>query len=397
MENQTTAQSTETRLSQRPVRGRVLIVDDDPALVRAYGRILKSAGYAVATATDGEAAVASFRDQPSDVVFTDISMPGMGGMGLLRAVHDIDEEVPVVLATGGPTVETAIQAMDDGALKYLVKPVDPAALLEVIERAVHLSRMAVVKRQAAAVVLDFQHKHAERAELEAGFDRALGGLFMHYQPIVRWSDRHIYGYEALVRCKEPTIPHPGVLFAAAESLGRVMELGRAIRAIAPAPLAQTSAHLFINLHPKDLSDDALLDPSSDLASMADRIVLEITERASLGDVPDARNRIAALREIGYRIAVDDLGAGYAGLASFAMLEPDVAKLDMAIVRDVHLLPTKQKLVKSMCDLCRDMGMPLVAEGVECTEERDVLVALGCDLFQGYLFAKPAPAFPDITW
>jgi EAL domain-containing protein (putative c-di-GMP-specific phosphodiesterase class I) len=155
--------------------------------------------------------------------------------------------------------------------------------------------------------------------------------------------------------------------------------------------------LFINLHARDLADENLSSPSSALASIASRVVLEITERASLDDVKDVRSTVTRLREIGFRIAIDDLGAGYAGLTSFAQLEPEFVKLDMTLVRDVHLNAIKQKLVRSMATLCKDMGITVVAEGIEIPEERDSIVELGCDLLQGYLLARPGRSFPEVTW
>jgi EAL domain-containing protein (putative c-di-GMP-specific phosphodiesterase class I) len=119
------------------------------------------------------------------------------------------------------------------------------------------------------------------------------------------------------------------------------------------------------------------------------VILEVTERSSFARVPELRDRIKVLRELGYRIAVDDLGAGYAGLTSFAALEPEVVKLDMALVRGVDHEPIKRRLVGSMARLCRELGILVVAEGVETPAERDVLVDLGCDLLQGYLFGRPA--------
>jgi EAL domain-containing protein (putative c-di-GMP-specific phosphodiesterase class I) len=126
-------------------------------------------------------------------------------------------------------------------------------------------------------------------------------------------------------------------------------------------------------------------------------VLEVTERATLDDVPDVRERVARLRALGFRIAIDDLGAGYAGLSSFASLEPDVVKLDMSLVRHAHQHDTKRKLIQSITTLCRDMHMQVVAEGVETSDERDVLIECGCDLLQGYLFAKPGAPFPGVAW
>ncbi len=153
----------------------------------------------------------------------------------------------------------------------------------------------------------------------------------------------------------------------------------------------------MNLHPRDLVDTDLLDRNSALASIADKVVLEITERVSLGDIHNVRATVARLRERGFRIAVDDLGAGYAGLSSFALLEPEIVKLDMSLVRDIDQSPVKQKLVRSMTALCRDVGILIVAEGIETVAERDTLLEIGCDLMQGYLIARPGRAFPEPRW
>ena len=120
------------------------------------------------------------------------------------------------------------------------------------------------------------------------------------------------------------MPHPGAILAiCAERLGRLHELGQQIRATTAAaiPGADPSAMFFVNLHPNDLTDDKLLSPRSPLSAVADRVVLEITERAALDGVKDAREKIVALRNMGFKIAIDDLGAGYAGLTSFVTLEP----------------------------------------------------------------------------
>jgi len=101
--------------------------------------------------------------------------------------------------------------------------------------------------------------------------------------------------------------------------------------------------------------------------------------------------------MGYRIAVDDLGAGYAGLTSFARLEPEVVKVDMSIVRDVDRSSTKQKLIASIVSLCNDLNIELIAEGIETAAERNTILSLGGDLLQGYLFARPGKPFPLPEW
>jgi len=148
----------------------------------------------------------------------------------------------------------------------------------------------------------------------------------------------------------------------------------------------------VNLHPVDLEDEDLYDPAAPLSRVAPRVVLEITERASLSDVPELASRLARLRALGFRIAVDDLGAGFAGLASFARLRPEVVKIDMSLVRGVESDPVRQKLVDSITHASHDLGILVVAEGIESAAERDVLTALEVDLLQGYLFGRPERAF-----
>jgi EAL domain-containing protein (putative c-di-GMP-specific phosphodiesterase class I) len=157
------------------------------------------------------------------------------------------------------------------------------------------------------------------------------------------------------------------------------------------------AVLFVNLHTRDLADETLFSAESPLARIAPNVILEITERASLDEVSDVRDRVARLRELGFRLAVDDLGAGYAGLTSFATLEPEVIKLDMSLVRDVDTNLVKRRVVAQMTTLAHDLGVLVVAEGVETLAERNMLVSLGCDLLQGYLLAKPGKPFPTVSW
>jgi EAL domain-containing protein (putative c-di-GMP-specific phosphodiesterase class I) len=204
--------------------------------------------------------------------------------------------------------------------------------------------------------------------------------------------------EALVRSGEHAMAGPAAIFDAAEVLQRLYDVGRRIRAsVAETAGQHPDTCFFVNLHPRDLLDEELFDASAPLSQLATRVVLEVTERASLEHVADLRSRVTALRRIGYCIAVDDLGAGYAGLASFAQLEPEVVKIDMSLVRDIHTHATKRKLVGSMVSLCEDLGMRLVVEGVETADERTTLVGLGCNLMQGYLFARPAPLPSTIKW
>lgn len=386
-------------ISARPLvadeRPRILLVEDDEQLRSALARML-GARFQLTAVESGEAAVKAVRDGRFDVVLSDVNMPGMDGVALLRNIREHALDVPVILMTGAPALEVAVRAIEHGALRYLFKPLNIAELRKALDSAVELHRLATARRQSLELLGKPAGLAADRAGLDAQFTAALRALRMSYQPIVSWSRKRVHGYEALVRSTAAPLKDPNSLLEAAQQLGRYEELSRAIRnAVAvSAQLLPPGIDVFVNLMAPDLLDEALYDASSPLARVATRVVLEITERASLAAVTDLRTRIARLRRMGYRIAVDDLGAGYSGLASFAQLEPQVVKIDIALIRDVHKNQMKSRLVSSMVSACKELSVAVVAEGVELPAERDALVELGCDLLQGYLFARPAPGFPE---
>ncbi len=378
---------------------RVLVVDDEISLLKAYASVLRAAGHAVEMAEDGTEAKELVHRQAFDVIISDITMPGMDGISLLKAVRERDLDVPVVLITGTPSVDTASRAVRYGAFRYLMKPVEPAELKLVVSEAANMHRLARLKREMLAIAGLDDKQLGDRASLEVCFERALGQIWMAFQPIVRANEPTVFGYEALLRSKDPALPNPGAMFDAAERLGRVQELGRVVRAQVAALLrdAPRDAVIFVNLHTLDLADESMYDVDSPLTSAAGRVVLEITERANFDAVSDVPRRVARLRELGYRIAVDDLGAGYAGLTAFAQLVPEVVKVDMSLVRGVNRDPVRQRLVGAVVEASRSLKMLTVAEGVETAEEREALTRLGADLLQGYFFAKPAAGFPAVKW
>jgi EAL domain-containing protein (putative c-di-GMP-specific phosphodiesterase class I) len=376
---------------------RILVVDDDEPLGRALARQLSRSGYEVVVHHEGATALEAIQRGGFEVVVSDIEMPGLSGIELLRSVRDHDRDLPVILVTGAPAIGTAADAVEHGAFRYLIKPLDLPDFTQTVRRASQLYRLARAKREAQSLLGTGAGEGSDRLALESAFESALDSLWIAFQPIVR-ADRSVYGYEALLRSGEPSLPHPGAVLDAAERLNALPRLGRVIRERAAEPMRSTepSVLLFLNLHPEDLLDPVLLAENTSLAELAPRVVLEVTERASLHKVTDLRARVATLRERGFRVAVDDLGAGYAGLTSFAQLEPDIVKLDMSLVRDVHKSPVKRKLVQSMTSVCKELGALVVAEGVEVAEECDVLIDIGCDLLQGYYFAKPGKPFPIVN-
>lgn len=379
--------------------GRVMVVDDEEAVRRMLIRLVGAAGFEVDAAPDGETARQLLQERTYELVISDVAMPGMDGIELLQLVRRHDLDLPVILITGEPSLQSAVRAIEHGTFRYLAKPFSPSELTEAARQAVQMHRMARLKRQALALAGAGAAIPGDLAGLQIRFDRALDKLWMAFQPIVSVQQRRIFAYEALLRTDEETLGRPPDLIATAERLHRTFELGLAIRSAAATAFRRGDGDglLFINLHPPELLDPALGGPTDDLTPLADRVVLEVTERASLESLTDVRSRVALLRERGFRLAIDDLGAGYAGLTSFASLQPEFVKIDMSLVRGIDQDRLKQRLFRSMSQLCRDMSIAIIAEGVETAAERDTLLELGCDLFQGYLFARPAPPFPTVAW
>lgn len=376
-------------MQETRAKARVLAVDDEPELLDIYGSVLREAGYAVELAPDVQTARALLARNGFDLVISDISLPDGTGIDVLRTVRERSLDLPVIMVTGTPALETAIRALELGAMRYFVKPLRSEDLLRVAGQATKLHRLAQIKREALAYLGATGKLVPDLAGLEAVFASGLRSLWMAFQPVVQATDGAVFGYEALLRTEEASFPGPEAFLEAAERLGRTPELGRSIRAaVARTRFNGGAPNVFVNLHPRDLDDDALYDPAAPLSAETPRVVLEITERESLEGTAHVRDRIASLRKLGYRIAVDDLGAGYAGLSSFALLEPDIAKIDMSLIRGVAQEPIKRRLIASLTALCKEMGVLVVAEGVETADERAALTDLGCDLLQGFLIGRP---------
>jgi len=378
--------------------GTVLIVDDDPRMLEWLRQSIGKSTYAVTTCSKPSQVLELVARGNVLAVVTDISMPEMSGIELVRLLHELDPGLPVVLVTGVPCIESAAEAVEIGAFMYLLKPVEPTVLSMTVERAVHQYCTSKLERQALSQ-LGVEDQTSNLFRLQNHFNAALVTMWMAYQPIVKVSDRSVFGYETFLRTRDPILREPKVLLYAAERLGTLNLLGRTIHERAVRPLLHCDGQytLFVNLHPQDLQDAELWNEHSALAGLAPHVVLEITERASIANLEEMRPKVVALRALGFRIAVDDVGAGFAGLNSITALEPDFVKLDLVMVRDIDKVPLKQKLVATMTALGKSLGHSVVAEGVETCLERDVLADLGCDYLQGNLFARPQRHLSEPTW
>lgn len=368
---------------------RILVAEDEGSVGRAIERVLGRQGYEVKHCSTGPEALAAFDAVHYDAVVSDICMPGISGIDLLREVRSRSPETPVILITGRPTVDTAVEAVELGAFRYLTKPFRTEELRQVVATAVGHGRMARVRSEAVQVA-DSHSSADHKRQLADDFDRALDTLWMAFQPIIdrNWT---IIGYEALLRCEESTLRNPLQFLSAAEHLDRGEELLVKARAAALAPIvSRPNVSLFMNVHSSQFGYELLLGPRDDFILQAQRIVLEISEEHHLADDASADKTICELKSRGFRLAVDDLGAGYSGLATFALIGPNFIKLDGALVRDAGKVWQKQRVITAVCEIAHDLGIEVIAEAVEKQSEFERLRELGCDYFQGFFVGRPEP-------
>ncbi len=365
---------------------RILLVDDDARVTQALRRTLRAVvPWDVQTANSAREAIALLERESFDAVISDERMPETTGSELLREVRRRWPDTTRIILTGEASLESTIRAINEAEIyRFLTKPCRTDEIVACVEGSFRARSSEEPPAPAAPT-------HGALAE---NFERALEGLWVAFQPIVSSSRNGVFGYEALMRNEDPVLRSPLDLLAAAEQLGRTVELDHQVLQLVAqcAPDAPPDALLFVNLHPATIVDPFLYNDENALTPIASRIVLELTERSSIEKFPGIEKKLAALREFGFRLAVDDLGTGYSGLTCLVRFKPEFVKYDRELVDGIHASNTRTKLVGTLEQLCRELGIRTIAEGIEQAVDRDALIALGCDLLQGYLFGKPSKGF-----
>ncbi|MCP3144734.1 EAL domain-containing protein [Pyxidicoccus xibeiensis] len=231
-------------------------------------------------------------------------------------------------------------------------------------------------------------------------------LTSHFQPIVHAQDtRRIFAHEALLRGRERdgALVSPGRMMQTARDADLLFQLDLAARttAIREAVRHRLNTHLFINFTPTAIYDPAYCLRStvaaiSEAGIPPQAVVFEVIESDQAADPKHLKGIINYYRQAGFRVALDDLGAGYSSLNLIHQLRPDIVKLDMELVRDVHLDPYKAAIVGKMLEIARQLGIQTVAEGIETPEELRWVRTHGVDFVQGYLIARPQGAPAEAT-
>ncbi|MCB9730630.1 MAG: EAL domain-containing protein [Deltaproteobacteria bacterium] len=218
------------------------------------------------------------------------------------------------------------------------------------------------------------------------------GYAYAFQPIVDVHRRRIYSYEALIRGPQGE-PAWSVLGRVAPEAASAFDHQTRVAAITAAGRLGIDCHLNVNCLPSSLEDPAAALAATLTAARRarlplSRLIIEVTENEMIADRERFAHTIGEFRRAGVKIAIDDFGAGYSGLNLLAEFQPDLIKLDMALVRGIESHGPRQAIVRAIVSACEDLGMEIIAEGVETLDELSWCEDAGVSLFQGYLLGRP---------
>jgi len=257
-----------------------------------------------------------------------------------------------------------------------------------------------IVQRAVAEALDFA-AHQKKADEIMVLERLQDILLRErvvtaYQPIQRMREGTVMGFEALSRGPRGSgLEGAEALFGAATNHNLLIELDRLCRrrALLSSGRIPSTSKIFVNTLPATIRDPqfrgkALIEFLDKAQVSPDRIVIEITENLVIENYGLFRETMAYFTDLGMSFAVDDVGTGYSGLESIARLKPTFLKIDISLVRDVHVSPVNQAMVQAILTLGRNIGAKVIAEGIHNGEEAQALKEMGVDYGQGYFLAPP---------
>ena len=365
----------------------ILIVDDEPAVSQLLTILLTSHGYRTKVASTGRQALDSVTPN-TDLILLDMLLPDSQGMKICQQLksNSHSKDIPIIIISGQQNKSDRIESLYLGAEDYLTKPFEPEELF---------ARMDVVlRRQNGRSSDENSPEHQETiCELKRIIDEE--SVNVRFQPIYFLKPMRLLGLEMLSRPQTTTpMLNPEVFFKAALKYGVYYEV-EMIGWRKALKIASESfdgrQKLFLNCDPYLVESEKfrkVKEMFSAFGMSSNEVFLEITERSAVVAFDVFYDRLREYRQNGFKIAVDDLGAGYSSLESIIEIRPEAIKLDRHIVIGVSSDPYKSSIVKLFVAFCRENGIICVAEGIETKEDFDTLINLGVDAGQGYFLCRP---------
>ena len=384
-------------------QARILVVDDSTANTALLEQILTRARLGVVVACNEPRELpALMRDTRPDIILLDLHMPHVNGFELLEDIgrQAGGEFLPVLVVTADTTRDAVHRALDLGAHDFLTKPFDITEVALRVRNLLRTRNTYVELRRERTRLQD----HLDIIDIGVGGEEtpwdvrrariehviARGGPRMVFQPVVDLAGGRTLGFEALARFDDEPLRSPDRWFVEAEGvgLGRELEVAAVGSALAQLSRIAPDQILGVNMSPATVLTDWPRAVGS--AVNWENVVLELTEHVVIEDYQAIERSLRSLRELGARLSVDDTGAGFASLRHILHLAPDFVKLDISLCRGIDHDPARRALASALVSFTRDVGIVLIAEGIETEDERATLTDLGVQYGQGYLLGRPAP-------
>jgi len=382
---------------------RFLVVEDQGFQRWLIANVLKDFGArSVVAAGHGSEALQLLSGEPVDVVITDLDMPEMDGMELIRRLAELHRSVGVILVSSYDrsliaTVESMAKAYSVAVLGAVQKPLT-AKKLQAVLSSLHPKKETVSPNPSPPLIAASEVERAVRT----------GEFETHFQPKVDLKTGQVRGAEALVRWKHPTqgLLRPAVFMRAIEDGGWIERLTQhvvsdALRNCVEWRKAGIAASVSVNLNAAMLSNVSLADRMAALVAESAlepaHVTFEVTESTAVRDEGPTLENLSRLRMKGFGLSIDDYGTGYSSMERLARIPFTELKIDQGFVKNAATEASSRAMVESSLELAKKLAIVAVAEGVESQPQWSLLLALGCDQAQGHYICAPVDGADFRRW
>lgn len=362
---------------------KILLIENDKKFLHCATDLLKSHNYSVDIACSGADALLRMHHTPH-LVLISYFLPDMRGMEICKQIR-ADKRwhgVPILVLTDSMISLEEMESLYIYGDDHIAKPCDPDELLARIEIALRHKITDQSPEEKEVVIHELNNILKEER------------IVPYFQPIYAAPSLEILGVEALSRPVTSTsLSNPELFFRAALAFGVYTDIEKMAwrKAFEQWQERLGQGKLFLNCTPYFIGNNSMdqeffvglgIDPQ--------RVVLELTERTAIHNHEIFIGKLNELRNLGMKIAVDDVGSGFASLDTVAEVRPDYVKIDLKLIRDINFDSLKRNIVQSIITFCRQSNIMTVAEGIEEKAELEIVLDLGVDAVQGYLLGKPSP-------